>query len=580
MSEYCAPVDELMFLLRFVFPLDKHCETLVDTEFMDLETCAAILAEAAKTCEQVLAPLDAAGDSQGCRFEQGRVSAPDGFKDAYQVWVGAGWNALGGPEQYGGTGAPKLLAAAVEEMLQASNMALGLAPMLTAGACLALNCHASDELKQQYLPKLYSGRWAGAMDLTEAHAGSDLGLMRAKAEANADGSYQIYGSKIFITWGEHDLCENIVHLVLAKLPGAAPGSRGISMFLVPKFLPGDGDQLGAQNKLSCGSIESKMGIHASPTCVMNFDGATGWLIGEAHQGLACMFTMMNYERLVVAIQALGVADKSYQVARDYALERLQGRAPSGAVAPELAADPLIVHPDVRRMLLEMRALNEAGRAFYLYVAHYLDLWRCAKDAQQRALAGQRVALLTPIAKAFISDRSFDACVLGQQVLGGHGYCAEWGQEQRVRDVRITQIYEGSNGIQALDLMLRKVLADDGEALLLWLSELENDAAQSIYKAELSAALDEVKVSLSQVLTSESKVAVAAAASDFLAMLGYLAYAHMWVLMLKGAELTGCLQSKSAVAAFFFAKLMPRVKAHSASIQAGAETLLNLDANDF
>ena len=354
-----------------------------------------------------------------------------------------------------------MISAQVEELVNSANLSFGLYPMLTAGACLALNAHASDELKDKYLPNMYAGIWAGSMCLTEPHAGTDLGIIRTKAEPQADGSYKISGTKIFITGGEHDLTENIIHLVLAKLPDAPAGPKGISLFLVPKVLVNADGSLGEKNSLGCGSIEHKMGIKASATCVMNFDGATGWLVGEVNKGLAAMFTMMNYERLGVGIQGLATGERSYQSAIEYARERIQSRAPTGPVAKDKAADPIIVHPDVRRMLLTMKALNEGGRAFSSYVAMQLDTAKYSEDAVTRKRAEELVALLTPVAKAFLTDMGLETTIHGQQIFGGHGFIREWGQEQLVRDCRITQIYEGTNGIQALDLVGRKVIGSGG-----------------------------------------------------------------------------------------------------------------------
>ncbi len=465
MPHYKAPLREFDFLMADVFSLPSFWSQLPGLEEVDWPTAQEVLKQAGKWCEEVLAPLNREADEEGCQLKNGHVTTPTGFKAAYKDYAEGGWVGLGGNPQYGGMGLPKSLVAAVEEMVQGSSMAFGLAPMLTAGACVALDAHASEAIKEAYLPKLYSGEWAGVMDLTEPQAGTDLGLLRTKAVPLEDGSFAITGSKIFITWGEQDFTDNIIHLVLARLPDAPAGVKGISLFLVPKFLPDEQGGCGAKNALSCGALEKKMGIKACATCVMNFDGAKGWLIGEPHQGLACMFTMMNYERLVVGIQGLGAAHGSFTQALEYATSRLQSRSPGGIKNPAGPADPIIEHPDVRRMLLTMRAFNEAGRAFYLYVAMALDGAKYSQGDEARRFA-DTVALLTPIAKAFITDKAFDTTVLGQQVFGGHGYIREWGQEQYVRDARITQIYEGTNGIQAMDLLGRKILASQGQLLAL------------------------------------------------------------------------------------------------------------------
>ena len=380
MADYQAPLRDMRFVLNEVFDAPALWASLPKVaEHVDPETADAILEEAGKISSGVLAPLNREGDEQGCKWNDGEVTSPEGFKEAYQTIVEGGWNGLGGNPDFGGMGMPKTLVAQFEEMMQGANMAFGLAPMLTAGACLALDAHGSDELKEKYLPNMYSGVWSGAMDLTEPHAGTDLGIIRTKAEPNDDGSFNVTGTKIFITWGEHDMAENIIHLVLAKLPDAPKGPKGISMFLVPKFLVNDDGSLGERNSFSCGSLEKKMGIKGSATCVMNFDGAKGWLVGEENKGLAAMFTMMNYERLGVGIQGIGAAEASLQSAREYALDRIQSRAPTGAQQPEKAADPILVHPDVRRMLLTMKGYVEGGRTFSTYVAQWLDIAKFAED---------------------------------------------------------------------------------------------------------------------------------------------------------------------------------------------------------
>ena len=384
MPEYKAPLRDMRFVLNEVFEADKLWSSLAGLEgAVDMETAEAILDECGKIASQVLAPINRDGDEHSSTWKDGEVTAAPGFKDAYKTYVEAGLNGLGGHPDFGGMGMPKTLVAQVEEMVQGANMAFGLAPMLTAGACLSLNAHGSQELKEKYLPNMYSGEWSGAMDLTEPHAGTDLGIIRTKAVPNADGSYDVSGTKIFITWGDHDMADNIIHLVLAKLPDAPAGPKGISLFLVPKFIVNDDGSLGERNPVTCGSIEHKMGIKGSATCVMNFDGAKGWLVGEENKGLACMFTMMNYERLGVGIQGLGISENSYQNAVAYALDRTQSRAPTGAVAKEKEADPIIVHPDVRRMLMTMRSFNEGGRAFSTYVAAWLDKSKFSDNEEER-----------------------------------------------------------------------------------------------------------------------------------------------------------------------------------------------------
>ena len=593
MPEFNAPLRDMRFVLHEVFDapaLWARLPALAET--VDGETADAILEEAAKVTGQLLAPLNRSGDEEGARFDAGQVSTPAGFKEAYATYVEGGWVGLAGNPAYGGMGMPKMLAVQFEEMLYAAGSSFALYSALTSGACLAIDAHASEQLKQTYLPRLYSGEWAGTMCLTEAHSGSDLGLLRSRAEPQADGSYAISGSKIFITGGEQDLTPNIVHLVLARLPDAPAGSRGISLFLVPKFLVNADGSLGARNAAVCGSIEHKMGIKASATCVMNFDGATGYLIGEPNKGLAAMFTMMNYERLSIGIQGIGCAEASYQSAVAYARERLQGRAPGGAQQPEKSADPIIVHPDVRRMLLTMKALTEGGRAFSTWVGQQLDLTKFADDDAERERAQALVALLTPVAKAFFTDTGLESCVHGQQVFGGHGYIREWGQEQLVRDVRIAQIYEGTNGIQALDLLGRKVLPGNGANLRLFAEEIRAfadspaGAAQS-FAGELLAALERLEALSAWLVeqAAQDPALVSAAAVDYLHLFGYVAYAFMWARMAAVAQAKRSADeafygAKLATAQFYFAKLLPRIHSLEASIRAGSAPLYGLSDAQF
>lgn len=564
MPHYKAPLREFEFLMAEVFDLPHFWQSLPGLAEVDWETAQEVLKQAGKWCEEVLAPLNREADEVGCSLKDGRVTTPAGFAAAYQDYSAGGWVGLGGNPQYGGMGLPKSLVAAVEEMVQGSCMAFGLAPMLTAGACVALDAHASDAIKEVYLPKLYSGEWAGVMDLTEPQAGTDLGLLRTKAQPNEDGSFAISGSKIFITWGEQDFTDNIIHLVLARLPDAPPGVKGISLFLVPKLLPNAQGEWVEPNALGCGALEKKMGIKACATCVMNFDGAKGWLIGEAHQGLACMFTMMNYERLVVGIQGLGAAHGSFIQALDYAHSRLQSRSPTGIKNPSGPADPIIEHPDVRRMLLTMRALNEAGRAFYLYVAMALDGAKYAQADEARHHA-DTVALLTPIAKAFLTDKAFDTAVLGQQVFGGHGYIREWGQEQYVRDIRITQIYEGTNGIQAMDLLGRKILISQGQLLAPWLTQMQQFVASAaVPEAQRQAfeqALGHLRAATAWVLerAKTDPAVVGNCAVAYLHLAGLVAYGYMWLRMSAAAEGRDgdFYREKQQMAAFYCQHLLPQ-----------------------
>jgi alkylation response protein AidB-like acyl-CoA dehydrogenase len=588
MPEFNAPLRDLHFVLHEVFQAPSLWARLPAlAETVDGETASAILEEAAKVTGQLIAPLNRTGDEEGARWQDGQVTTPSGFKEAYATYIGGGWVGLSGNPQYGGMGMPKMLAVQFEEMLYAANSSFALYSALSAGACLAIDAHANEELKNTFLPPMYEGRWAGSMCLTEAHAGTDLGLIRTRAEPQADGSYRISGSKIFITGGEQDLTENIIHLVLAKLPDAPAGPKGISLFLVPKQLVNADGSLGARNAVSCGSIEHKMGIKASSTCVMNFDGASGYLVGEVNRGLAAMFTMMNYERLSIGLQGIGCAEASYQNAVSYARERLQSRAPSGPQAPEKSADPIIVHPDVRRMLLSMKAMTEGGRAFASYVGQQLDLSKFAEDAEEKRNAEALVALLTPVAKAFFTDSGLESCVHGQQVFGGHGYIREWGQEQLVRDVRIAQIYEGTNGIQALDLLGRKVLANGCASLHLFTGEIRSFAASGTpFCDELLAATGRLE-GVSDWLLAQAKDnpnEVGAASVEYLHLVGYVAYAYMWARMAAvaqaKAEADEFYTAKQATAAFYFTRLLPRTLGLEACIRAGSAPLFGLSAEQF
>jgi alkylation response protein AidB-like acyl-CoA dehydrogenase len=596
MADYQAPLRDMRFVLNEVFDAPSLWASLPKiAENVDPDTADAILEEAGKITSGVLAPLNREADEQGCKWNEGEVSTPEGFKEAYQTIVEGGWNGLGGNPDFGGMGMPKTLVAQFEEMMQGANMAFGLAPMLTAGACLALDAHGSQELKEKYLPNMYSGVWSGAMDLTEPHAGTDLGIIRTKAEPNDDGSFNITGTKIFITWGEHDMAENIIHLVLAKLPDAPKGPKGISLFLVPKFMVNDDGSLGERNQFSCGSIEKKMGIKGSATCVMNFDGAKGWLVGEENKGLAAMFTMMNYARLGVGIQGIGAAEASLQSAREYANERIQSRAPTGAQQPEKAADPILVHPDVRRMLMTMKSYVEGGRAFSTYVAQWLDISKYSDNDEQRKHAEGMVALLTPVAKAFLTDRGLDTTIIGQQIFGGHGFIREWGQEQLVRDCRITQIYEGTNGIQAMDLMGRKVVGSQGKLYELFAQDVaafieanSSDEALRPYLEPLAASLERLSDVTEHVVNqaANNPEAIGAAAVDYLDMFGYTALAFMWAKVVKAAapkaegDTSGFYTGKVKTARFYFDRLLPKTVSLAEGIRSGSDAMMAPAANEI
>ncbi|MFK7161298.1 acyl-CoA dehydrogenase C-terminal domain-containing protein [Marinospirillum sp. MEB164] len=595
MAKYKAPLRDMRFVLNEVFAADQLWASMEATQEVTPDLAEAILEEGAKLTENELFPLNLSGDAEGCRFENGQVFTPKGFKEAYRALAEGGWMGLGGNPEFGGQGMPKMMTVLFEEMLYASNAAFTLYPALNSGAALLLDSHASEEIKAKYLSKLYEGQWIGTMCLTEPHAGTDLGLIRTKAEPNGDGTYTITGNKIWITGGEHDLAENIIHLVLAKLPDAPAGTRGISLFLVPKFKIHEDDSLGEHNLVNCGSIEHKMGIKGSATCVINFDGSQGIMIGEPHRGLAAMFTMMNYERLSIGIQGLGLGEVAYQSAMDFAKERIQSRAPKGPQQPEKAADPILVHPDVRRMALNVRAFNEASRAFASYVGMQLDISKYHADDTQRQHAADLVALLTPVAKAFITDRGFDATVEAQQIYGGSGYCSEWGAEQYVRDARIAQIYEGTNGIQAMDLMGRKIFANGGKFLNIFtsdvrqfLAEQQGQTGMQDWCATLEVELKRLESVTEQVMQmgKENPEEIGAAAVDYLNLFGYVAYAYMWARMVAVAQpkATGAADdfytSKVKVGQHYLKRILPRTLALEAQIQAGADVLMSLDEQAF
>ncbi len=594
MPEYAAPLRDMRFLLNEVFEADKLWASMPRlAEAVDPETADAILEEAGKIAANVIAPLNRDGDEQSSQWKDGEVTAPDGFKDAYQTYSEGGWGGLGGSAEFGGMGMPKMLVGQVEEMIQGSCVSFGLAPMLTAGACLSIAAHASQELKDKYLPNMYAGTWAGAMDLTEPHAGTDLGIIRTKAEPNADGSFDVSGTKIFITWGEHDMAENIIHLVLAKLPDAPAGPKGISLFIVPKFLVNEDGTLGERNTLSCGSIEHKMGIKASATCVMNFDGAKGWLVGGENKGLNAMFTMMNYERVAVGIQGVGIAENSYQNAVTYANDRIQSRAPTGKQFPEKAADPIIVHPDVRRMLLTMRALTEGGRAFSTYASKWLDISKFSDNSEDKKLAEAMVSLLTPVVKSFLTDTALESTVAGQQVFGGHGFIREWGQEQHVRDVRITQIYEGTNGIQSLDLIGRKIAANGGAFFKLYVEEINAFIATQEGNEKMAEFINPLKAAVANLVDLTEWVMdkaqsdaneIGASSVEFLQVFGYASFSYMFamssVVALEKEGSEPFYANKLATARFFTKRLLPRYISLSEAVKGGAECLFEMDADQF
>lgn len=582
MVAFTAPQRDIEFLLFDLFGMESTWANTPALADVSAELARAVVNEGGRIASEVLAPLNQSGDEEGCRIEDGAVTVPKGFGAAFNELAQGGWLSLAGNPEYGGQGMPKTLSCVLEEMFYGSNSSLYLYGTLTVGAAMCIDAHGSDEQKREYLPKLYSGEWTGAMALTEAHAGTDLGIMRTRAEPNSDGSYAITGTKIFISSGDHDMADNIVHLVLARLPDAPPGSKGISLFIVPKFMPNEDNSCGERNSFAAGSIEHKMGIRGSATCVINYDGATGFLLGEAHRGLAGMFTMMNYERLSIGIQGLGLSELAYQNAAAYAQDRLQGRAPTGAQNPEGPADSLLVHPDVRRMLLTVRAYNEAGRAFALYVGQQLDQAKYSERADERSVAQKKVDLLTPIAKAYLSDRGFDCAVLAQQVLGGHGYIGEWGMEQIVRDARIAQIYEGANGIQALDLIGRKMLRDGGQATNALIAEMRSTVAPAEFAEGLKAAIDSLAEATESVLArSKDDPALAGAVSvDYLELFGLVLYAWLWARMADAAPADEYGDNKRHTANYFFARLLPRHLSLTAAIKADSNAVMGLPNSAF
>ena len=584
MPEYVAPTRDMEFVLFDLLDAESTWRRIPALAEVTRDLVAAVLEEGGRIASEELAPINQSGDRTGSTWHAHGVVTPTGFKEAFRALADGGWLGVAGSPDFGGQGLPKMLTVALEEMFYAANTGLYLCGTLTVGAATCIATHGSEAQKATYLPKLYSGQWAGAMALTEAHAGTDLGIMRTRAEPAVDGSYRITGTKIFITYGDHDLTENSIHLVLAKLPNAPDGTRGISLFIVPKVLVNADGSLGARNSFASGSIEHKMGVKGSPTCVMNYDAAVGYLIGEPNQGLAAMFTMMNYERLSVGIQGLGTGDAAYQAACRYAADRLQGRAPSGPQNPSGAADPILVHPDVRRMLLTARAYNEGGRAFAALVGRELDLAKYAPDAVERARAERLVGLLTPIAKAHLTDRGFEACVMAQQVFGGHGYIAEWGVEQFVRDARIAQIYEGTNGVQALDLLGRKVLRDGGATADEFIVSMRADVngVDASYRNALETAIDRLAdVTHRLVERSKRDPALAGAASvDYLDLFALTTYAWLWARMASVAPADAFGEAKRHTAAFFFARLLPRALALAATIDSDSSTVTGMPAESF
>ncbi|MGR3498442.1 MAG: acyl-CoA dehydrogenase C-terminal domain-containing protein [Limimaricola soesokkakensis] len=592
MPSYTAPIRDMQFVLHEM--LDISRQEIPGYADLDADFTAAILEEAGKLSSGVLAPLNLTGDHQGCRLENGVVRTPEGFKAAFDQIRDGGWTAIDVAEQYGGQGLPYLMHTAANEPMVSANMALNMYQGLTHGAYSAIHIHGTDEQKARWLPKLGSCEWTGTMNLTEPHCGTDLGLMRTKAVPQEDGTYRISGQKIFISAGEHDMAENIVHLVLAKIPGGPEGIKGVSLFIVPKFLVNEDGSLGARNGVACGNLEEKMGIHSNATCVMNYDDAEGYLLGEAHKGMRAMFTMMNEARLGVGLQGWAQSEVAYQNALAYAKDRLQGRAVTGAKNPEGPADPLIVHPDIRRSLMDQKSFNEAARAFTYWGAMLIDRSHKAGDAEAEAM----ISLLTPIIKGFLTDKGFEMCVQAQQVFGGHGYIEEWGMSQFVRDARIAMIYEGANGVQALDLVGRKLAAQGGKPMMTLIEEIkvfckdnaeDADFARDFIEPLKSASKDMQQAAMFFMQNGmKDPNAALAGSSDFMHLMGHVCLGWTWARMAKAAQAgldagtgdRGFYETKLATGRYYMARQLPATKMHLARIESGAAPVMALEADAF
>ncbi|MEL7517485.1 MAG: acyl-CoA dehydrogenase C-terminal domain-containing protein [Pseudomonadota bacterium] len=597
MPTYTAPTRDTRFVINEMLDLASY-GNLPGFENTTPDMIETVVNESGKFCSEVLAPLNQIGDEQGCtRHEDGSVTTPDGFKEAYEQLVESGWTTLGGPEEFGGQGLPHVMSFAFEEYIGTANQAFAMYPGLTSGAAAALQAAGSDEQKAMYLPKMISGEWSGTMNLTEPHCGTDLGMIRTKAVPNGDGSYAITGTKIFISAGEHDLTSNIIHLVLAKTPGAPDSSKGISLFVVPKFIVDADGEPGERNGVSCGSIEKKMGIHGNATCVLNYDGATGWMVGEENKGLNAMFVMMNAARLGVGLQGLAQAEVAYQNAVTYALDRRQGRALSGPAEPEEKADPIFVHPDVRRMLMDAKVFNEGMRALCLWGALQVDLSHKAQTEEERQLADDLIGLMTPVIKGYGTDKGYDIANNMQQVYGGHGYVKEWGMEQFVRDSRIAMIYEGTNGVQAMDLCGRKLASKGGRAIQAYFAAVDEEIA----KAKATEGLEEIAAKLEKAL-GEQKAAtmwfmqnamanpnhLGAGAHHYMHIMGVVTLGFMWLKQAQVAkaalasnpEDAAFYEAKLTSAAYFAERYLPDAGALRRKLEAGSENMMALPEEAF
>ena len=597
MPTYTAPTRDTRFLVNELLDLASY-GNLPGFEMASPDVTDAVITEGGKFCAEVLAPINQSGDQEGCtRHEDGSVTTPKGFKEAFNQFREAGWGTLAQPEEFGGQGLPHVLGFVMEEFISSANQAFGMYPGLTNGAISALIAKGTQEQKEMYLPKMVSGEWTGTMNLTEPQCGTDLGMIRTKAEPKGDGSYSITGTKIFISAGEHDLSDNIIHLVLAKTPGAPDSTKGISLFVVPKFLVNEDGSVGERNGVMCGSIEHKMGIHANSTCVLNYDGATGWLVGEENKGLAAMFIMMNAARLGVGMQGLSQAEVAYQNAVAYALDRRQGRALTGPAGPEAQADPIFVHPDVRRMLMDAKAFTEGMRALSLWGALLVDLTHKAQTEEERAEADAMIGLLTPVIKGYGTDKGYEVATNMQQVFGGHGYIEEWGMSQFVRDARIAQIYEGTNGVQAMDLCGRKLAQKGGAAIQAYFKAVGDDIAAAKDDDDLGAMAEALEKALGQQQAAtmwfmqnamQNPNHLGAGAHHYMHIMGIVTLGWMWLRMAKVAQKAlasdtddkAFYEAKLATARYYMDRFLPDVGALRRKLEAGADSLMALDEAAF